>query len=65
MNEFQRVFLDTAPVIYYVQQNDLIYVEPNKSKSVKSSAFYTFMSAGTSILAAIMSCISFIYIFKK
>ncbi len=24
---------------YYVQQNDLIYVEPNKSQSIKSSAF--------------------------
>ena len=69
MRKMYKVDLTKADVFqnpaYYVQQNDLIYVEPNKSKSVKSSAFYTFMSAGTSILAAIMSCISFIYIFKK
>lgn len=50
---------------YYVQQNDLIYVEPNKSKGVKASPIYTFMGAGSSILAAIMSVISFIYVFKK
>ena len=25
MNNFQRVFLDTAPVIYYVQQNEMYF----------------------------------------
>ena len=25
MHEFQRVFLDTAPVIYYVQQNEMYF----------------------------------------
>lgn len=50
---------------FYVQQNDLIYVEPNKSKGVKASPLYTFMGAGSSILAAIMSVISFVFVFKR
>ena len=50
---------------FYVQQNDLIYVEHNKSKSVKSSAFYTFMGAATSIIGAIMTAISLVFLIKK
>ena len=49
---------------YYVQQNDMIYVEPNKSKSIRSSAFYTFMSAGVSILSAIMSALALVFLIK-
>lgn len=40
---------------FYVQQNDLIYVQPNKSQNVKSSAFSTFLSVGGSVLSAIGS----------
>lgn len=43
---------------YYVQQNDIIYVQPNKSKSVKSSAFYTFLSAAASVVALISTAVS-------
>ena len=50
---------------FYVQQNDMIYVEPNKSKSVRSSAFYTFMSAAVSIFGAIMSAISLVFLIDK
>lgn len=50
---------------FYVQQNDMIYVEPNKSKSVRSSAFYTFMSAAVSIFSAIMSAISIVFLYDK
>ena len=50
---------------YYVQQNDMIYVEPNKSKSVRSSAFYTFMSAAVSIFSAIMSALSLAFLIKN
>lgn len=50
---------------YYVQQNDLIYVEPNKSQSIKSSAFYTFLSAGSSILSVISAIISIVVIATK
>lgn len=67
----QMYFLDMTKAdvfqspAFYVQQNDLIYVEHNKSKGVKASPLYTFMGAGSSILAAIMSVISFIFVFKK
>lgn len=30
---------------FYVQQNDMIYVQPKRSRSVRSSAFYTYLSA--------------------
>ena len=50
---------------YYVQQNDMIYVEPNKSQSVKSSAFYTFLSAGASILGVVTSVVALVISLKK
>ena len=50
---------------YYVQQNDLIYVEPNKSASVKSSAFYTFLSAGASIISVISTIVSLTILITK
>ena len=50
---------------YYVQQNDMIYVEPNKSKSVRSSAFYTFMSAAVSVFSAIMSALALAFFIKQ
>lgn len=50
---------------YYVQQNDLIYVEPNKSQSIKSSAFYTFWSAGASIISTLATITSMIFLIKN
>ena len=50
---------------YYVQQNDLIYVEPNKSQTVKSSAFYTFLGAGASILGVVTSVVALVFAIKK
>ena len=50
---------------YYVQQNDLIYVEPNKSASVKSSAFYTFLSAGASIISLISTVVSLVVLITR
>lgn len=44
----------TSPA-FYVQQNDLIYIEPNKSQNVKSSAFSTFLGIGGSIISALAS----------
>ena len=49
---------------YYVQQNDLVYVEPNKSQTVKSSAFYTFLGAGSSILGVIASVVALVFAVK-
>lgn len=50
---------------YYVQQNDLIYVEPNKSQSIKSSAFYTFWTAGATIISTLATVTSMIFLIKK
>ena len=50
---------------YYVQQNDLIYVEPNKSKRIKNSACYTFLSAGASLLGVTSTVLSLIVLLKK
>ena len=50
---------------YYVQQNDMIYVEPNKSQSVKSSAFYTFLSAGASIVGVVSTVVSLVLVLSK
>ena len=50
---------------YYVQQNDMIYVEPNKSQSVKSSAFYTFLSAGSSIISVVSAIVSIVILVTR
>lgn len=50
---------------YYVQQNDMIYVEPNKSQSVKSSAFYTFLSASASIIGVISTIVSIVVLVTR
>lgn len=43
---------------YYVQQNDMIYVEHNKSKKIKTSAFYTALGAWSSIVGALSTIAS-------
>ena len=43
---------------FYVQQNDLIYIQHNKSENVKSSAFSTFLSTGASIIGVISSIVA-------
>lgn len=50
---------------YYVQQNDLIYIEPNKSQTVKSSAFYTFLSAGASIISVVSAIVTIVMVTTK
>ena len=50
---------------YYVQQNDLIYVEPNKSQTVKSSAFYTFLSAGSAIISVVSAIVTIVMVAVK
>lgn len=40
---------------FYVQQNDVIYVEPNKAAVVKNSPFFTFWSASASIVSMLIS----------
>ena len=50
---------------FYVQQNDLIYVQPNKSQNVRSSAFPTYLSAGASILGFISSITALVFAIMK
>ena len=50
---------------FYVQQNDLIYVQPNKSQNVRSSAFSTFLSVGGSIISAVSSVVAVIIAITK
>lgn len=54
-----------ASPAFYVQQNDMIYVEPNKSKSIKSSPFYTYLSAGGSVLGVISAIVSIVVLVTK
>ena len=50
---------------YYMQQNDLVYVEFNKSKNIKKSSFYTFLGAGASVLALVSSIVALVFTIKK
>lgn len=49
----------TSPC-YYLKQNDVIYVQPNKSIGVKGSATLSFISASGSILSVIASVLSIV-----
>lgn len=49
----------TSPC-YYLKQNDVIYVQPNKSIGVKGSATMSFISASSSILSVIASVLSIV-----
>ncbi len=40
---------------FYVQQNDVIYIQPNKSQNVRSSAFSTFLGVAGSVVSALAS----------
>ena len=57
--EMYKLDLTSADIFsspaFYVQQNDLIYVEPNKSQNVRSSAFSTFLGVGGSVISAVAS----------
>ena len=43
----------------------MIYVEPNKSQTVKSSAFYTFLSAGASIISVVSAIVTIVMVAVK
>ena len=51
--------------VYYMQQNDVIYVEPNKAINVKGSSALTYLSAGGSIIAVLASVLSLVFILAK
>ena len=63
--DLTRADIFSSPA-YYVQQNDMIYVEPNNSKNIRNSAFYTFLGvAGGSIFSLASVAISVIALTKR
>jgi polysaccharide export outer membrane protein len=60
--DHQSVFSSPA---YYLQQNDVIYVQPNKSQRVKGSTSYTWLSVGSTVVGMIVSIVSLIVALKR
>ena len=50
---------------YYLQQNDMIYVESNKAEKVKGSTSYTYMTVGGTLISVIASLASLIVTLTK
>lgn len=50
---------------YYLQQNDVIYVEPNKSINIKGSSTLSYLGAGASIISVLTSIVSLIIVLSK
>lgn len=51
--------------VFYLQQNDVVYVEPNKAINVKGSSALTYLSAGSSIIGVLASILSLVFILTK
>ena len=51
--------------VYYLQQNDMIYVQPNKSINVRGSAGMNYLSATGTIVGTLASILSLIFILTK
>lgn len=51
--------------VYYLQQNDVIYVQPNKSQRVKGSTSYTWLSVGSTVVGMVVSIVSLVVALKK
>ncbi|MCR4922093.1 MAG: polysaccharide biosynthesis/export family protein [Bacteroidaceae bacterium] len=45
---------------YYMQQNDVVYVQPNKSQRVRGSIGYTWLSIGSTLVSIAVSIVSLI-----
>ena len=58
----QSVFNSPA---YYLQQNDVIYVQPNKSQRVKGSTSYTWLTVGSTVVGIVVSIVSLIVALKR
>lgn len=50
---------------YYLQQNDVVYVQPNKSVRVKGSAGYTWLSISSTLVGIIVSVVTLIIALAK
>ena len=66
--EFHRLNLNDANIIsspyYYLQQNDIVYVEPNKAKA-RSSYFTTATSMWFTLTSMLMSITTFVIAITK
>ena len=58
----QSVFASPA---YYLQQNDLVYVESNKSVKVKGSTSYTYLTVSGTLVGMVASIASLIIAISK
>ncbi len=52
MTQADKLFNSPA---FYVQQNDVIYVEPNKSVVIRNTPFFTFWGAASGIASVVIS----------
>ncbi|WP_288148488.1 polysaccharide biosynthesis/export family protein [Bacteroides acidifaciens] len=50
---------------YYLQQNDVVYVQPNKSVRVKGSTSYTLLSVSSTLVSMVVSVVSLIISLNK
>ncbi len=57
LRDTQSVFDSPA---YYLQQNDVVYVQPNKSVRVKGSTGYTWFQIGATAVSMLVSVVSLI-----
>ncbi len=61
---YQMNLLDAESVFsspgYYLQQNDVVYVQPNKSVRVKGSTSYTLLSVSSTLVSMVVSVVSLI-----
>ena len=66
---YELNLLDEASVfqspVYYLHQNDIVYVQPNKSQRVKGSTSYTWLSVGSTVLGMLVSVASLIIAVTK
>lgn len=50
---------------YYLQQNDVVYVQPNASVRVKGSPGYTLLSVGATVVSMLVSVVSLVIALKR
>lgn len=51
--------------VYYLQQNDVIYVKPNKSMRVRGSSTFTTLGAASSVISIIASVVALVVAFTR
>ena len=62
LRDEQSVFQSPA---YYMQQNDVVYVQPNKSERVKGSSGYTWLSVSSTLVSIVVSVVSLLVALSK